>query len=163
MVKLSDDKTSIVVTVDDMSKTVYLDHWAIRHFSAPKNIKHSEILMSFFDRGATLLISYANVFDIIGNDHLAAYTEPQLNSSNTCFFGAQVSEVDEPLAGHLFRAEPIFTAEFDAVAEPKALTAAELTALARQHGGFAPAARAIGASEGMVRQKAQNKAYNRPS
>ncbi len=71
--------------------------------------------------------------------------------------GAKVTEVDEPLAisaSTLFRSEPVFQAEFEVVAEPKALLPADLLTLIKKYGNSGKTARAIGASEAFVRQNA---------
>jgi hypothetical protein len=63
--------------------------------------------------------------------------------------------VDEPLAisaSTLFRSEPLFQAEFEVVAEPKALLPGDLLVLFKKYGNSSRAAKAIGASEAFVRQ-----------
>jgi hypothetical protein len=69
--------------------------------------------------------------------------------------GAEVSEVDEPLAtsaSGLFRSEPVFQIKFDVVSEPKALLPVDLRDLVKKHGSYGKAGLAIGASEAFVRQ-----------
>ena len=79
---------------------------------------------------------------------------PRVGSS-TVGSGAEVTEVDEPhvsISGTLFRSEPVFQAEFEVVAEPKALLPGDLRNLVKKHGGYSKAGLAIGASEAFIRQ-----------
>lgn len=68
MIKFVRNDTDTEVRIEvDPQKSVYLDHWAIRHFSEPKNEIHRAVFLDFLNSGGTLLISYANVIDLLGN------------------------------------------------------------------------------------------------
>ena len=77
--------------------------------------------------------------------------EPILNKK----IGARVQEVDEPhlsLESSLFRSNVILQAEFDLIAEPKALLPAQILELYQKIGTYRSTGHAIGVSEGFVRQ-----------
>jgi hypothetical protein len=76
--------------------------------------------------------------------------------------GAQVQEVGEPtfaFKSTLFRSQVLFKAEFDFVAEPKALSAEDLRSLVKKMGSSAKVARFLGTSVSFVLQNAQKKNY----
>jgi hypothetical protein len=64
VIKKVDDECYEVLT-DTRSPSIYLDHWALRHFSS--NAEHRTRFLSFFNQRGTLLFSQANTLDILGN------------------------------------------------------------------------------------------------
>ena len=57
--------------------------------------------------------------------------------------------------------EPVVTVDFEVYPEPKALSAADLAALAARHGGWVQAGRVVGVSEGFIRQNADQLSESR--